>query len=99
MSIGIKAKADILSFFTSLGVVRGVEYLLDHGLAEVNAQDSNGVTALHCAVMNDKVGCLNVLVGKGAQQNLTNKQGVLPLHCAAMEGRETCLKVLLNSRR
>ncbi|XP_048239578.1 uncharacterized protein LOC124112111 isoform X2 [Haliotis rufescens] len=67
-------------------------------VSDVNAQDSDGDTALHCSVLSDKPHSHEVvqaLVEKGADVGIKNKEGETPLHCAARQQCLECVKLLL----
>ena len=46
----------------------------------------NGWTPMHCAVENNKIECLNLLINNSADVNLKeDDEGWTPLHFAAMD--------------
>lgn len=53
------------------------------GLADVNAIDSTGYTALHMAADNNQVAAIEVLVQAGADVEAQDQHHWTPLHCAA----------------
>ncbi|XP_071114654.1 uncharacterized protein [Haliotis cracherodii] len=65
---------------------------------DVNAQDSDGNTALLCSVLSDEDHChevIQTLVEKGADEGIKNKTNPTPLHCAAREQCLECVKLFL----
>lgn len=54
--------------------LRIISYLLDGG-AEINAQASDGKTALMCAVSNARIEIVELLVSSGASLSITDQQG------------------------
>ena len=55
-----------------------INLLIDHGL-DVNAQDKNGNTPLHCAksFLKENPRVIKTLLGRGAAPNIRNKEGKL----------------------
>ena len=55
-----------------------INLLIDHGL-DVNAQDKNGNTPLHCAksFLKENPRVIKTLLGRGADPNIRNKEGKL----------------------
>ena len=63
---------------------------------DLNAQDIDGCSCVHAAVMCDNLSFLNVLIGEGADVNCVDINGSSPLICASMHGKATILKRLLE---
>ena len=61
------------------GHVNVVKLLLGNG-ANVNVQDSDGVSGLHLAVSNANLSLVDILIKHGAKVNLQDKKGDTPLH-------------------
>ncbi|XP_046563153.1 serine/threonine-protein phosphatase 6 regulatory ankyrin repeat subunit B-like isoform X2 [Haliotis rubra] len=67
-------------------------------LSDVNAQDSNGNTALHFSSLSDEPHChemIQALLEKGGAVEIKNKKGETPLHYAAWNQCTVCVKLLL----
>jgi uncharacterized protein len=61
----------------------------------VNACDSAGLTALHCAIMKDRAKVVKLLLAHGADANLATAAGLTPLCGAAVRGCVPIVKLLL----
>jgi ankyrin repeat protein len=75
---------------------RTVAALLDED-AEVNAAQTDGMTALHWAVYHDDVETAKRLAEAGAQVNATNRYGVAPLSIACTNGNAIVVELLLQA--
>ncbi|KAK6021089.1 ankyrin repeat protein, partial [Ostertagia ostertagi] len=51
--------------------------------ANLNAQDTNGNTALHLCVIHEKIEMMKMALEAGARLNIANKQSLTPLTLAA----------------
>lgn len=86
-----------------LGVVMlgGVGYVSYHYIEKYIIvkvrENDNGQTALHKAVMENKVEEVKLLIAQGANVNQQDKLGNTPLHLAAFLGRTDCVIALLNA--
>lgn len=49
-------------------------------------KDSEGDTALHCAVYARRAGCMHILLNAGADPTLVNFKLITPIHLAAQIG-------------
>lgn len=49
-------------------------------------EDSEGDTALHCAVYARRAGCMHILLNAGADPTLVNFKLITPIHLAAQIG-------------
>lgn len=70
--------------------------LIHHG-ADVNAKDNNGWGALVCAIQDDNIEKIRVLVNAHADVNARDNKGWTPLMYAASEGNLEATKLLLAS--
>lgn len=71
--------------------------LLDAGRVEVDAPEPDGATALQWAVHRDDPGMVELLIGAGADVNLTNDYGVTPLSLACTNGSAEVVARLLDA--
>lgn len=65
-------------------------------LSLVNAQASNGWTALHYACSKGNAELTLLLLERGANSEIGNDTGQTPLHLAAMEGHSTSAQILVD---
>jgi ankyrin repeat protein len=65
--------------------------------AEVNAQQVDGMTALHWSAHHDDADTLKLLLGAGADPNSANRYGVTPLMLACVNGNTAVVKALLEA--
>lgn len=66
------------------------------GTVNIDQPTSSGASALHEAVYDGKVGCVNALIQCGADVNILDGEGWTPLH-AAVCGRSTqCAELLIG---
>ena len=63
--------------------------------ADVNAQQPDGMTALHWAVQRRDVAMIDALLAAGAKLDLTNRTGTKPLYLAAQNGDAAAIARLL----
>jgi ankyrin repeat protein len=73
-----------------------IRTLLDAG-ADVNAAQTDGMTALHWAVYHDDADTAGLLVRSGANVNAANQYGVPPLSLACTNGNADLVKLLLDA--
>jgi len=74
-----------------------VQHLLEHGLANVNAQDRVGCTPLHHACgVHGKQEIIQCLVDHYADVNLKNTAGSTPLHACIQQGHMEVAFYLIN---
>lgn len=64
----------VISYATSATIKK----LVDHG-ADLNAIDKEGKTALHLAIVQDKLDCMQTLLNLGADFTIQDHQGTTPL--------------------
>ena len=79
------------------GDVAAVRMLLDAGRVEVDASEPDGTTALHWAAHRDDLAIVELLIGAGADVNLTNDYGVTPLSLACTNGSAQVVARLLDA--
>jgi len=77
------------------GHIDAVTYLINSGVADINAQDNDGRTALHCACADGAEEVVKVMVTEGAQMNIPDNDGYKPLHHAALNEHDNIVKFLL----
>lgn len=83
------------------GDVQGVVKALSNG-ANINVVDANGYTPLHCAVYNNHLFVVQILVEAKADINVRDTKNYdqwTPLHFAAAFGRVDFVKALLKSEQ
>ncbi len=74
-----------------------IKILVSHG-ANINHQKDNGDTAVHLAVVNNRINELNVLMSLKADINIPDKDGWTPLISAVYFNDVKSIKSLLRSR-
>ncbi len=72
-----------------------VKSLLKNG-TDINAKDTNGITALMGAAVTGQTNVLEFLLDKGADINEKNTDGSTALNCAAMGGQTDAAEFLLD---
>src|SRR6267142_424566 len=73
-----------------------IRTLLD-ARADVNAAQTDGMTALHWAVYNDDMDTARLLLKSGANVSAANRYGVPPLSLACTNGNADMVKLLLDA--
>lgn len=63
--------------------------------ADVNAAKVDGMTALHCAALNNDAETARLLLEAGANAAATNRYGVTPLWIACQNGNDAIVELLL----
>ena len=74
------------------------QFLIDSG-AVVNAQDIFGDTALHHAIMKDRLEIVQLLLDNGSDQNIKNKVGDDAFRCASLRGKEMIVMELVSRKK
>jgi ankyrin repeat protein len=64
---------------------------------DVNAQEADGMTALHWAVRNDDTETVQLLIRAGAKVKAANRYGVTPIALAATNGNGVLVEALLKA--
>ena len=83
---GVAAAAEVPLVAAARSVdVQGVQVLLERA-ADVQAAESDGMTALHWAVQRDAVEIVDLLLAAGADVSASNHYGVTPLTLASLNG-------------
>jgi ankyrin repeat protein len=77
------------------GNIARVKTLLDEG-ADINAQNSKGMTPLHIAVESDSPLNVERIVNLGADVNARDNRGWTPLHLAAFLNSTKAISILLD---
>ena len=72
-----------------------VSYLFEQG-AELDAQDSNGNTALHTAIISSNVSAAEELLKRGSNPGIQDHNGQNALHHAVLHNRQEILSYLLE---
>jgi len=72
-----------------------VQYLINSGVVDINAQDNDGRTALHCACADGASDVVTMMVQEGARMDLSDNDGYKPLHHAALNNEDDIVKFLL----
>jgi len=70
--------------------------LIDTG-GDVNAQQNDGMSALHWAVFYDRQATVKHLLSTGASVNVSNDYGIRPLTIACQNGSAAIVKLLLGN--
>ncbi len=78
------------------GNVQAIRTLLKQR-PDLNAQEPDGMTALHWAVRNDDVDTAQALIHAGANVKAANRYGVTPLSLAATNGDSVLVEALLKA--
>ena len=76
-----------------------LQYLLTEAGANVDYEDSDGLTALHCAVWAGYVDCVEFLISRGADVNAKSEVYGTPLCVAAVRGHDRLVQLLLEEHR
>jgi len=72
-----------------------VAYLINSGVADINAQDADGRTALACACADGAQDVVQLMVSEGAEMDIEDMDHYTPLHHAALNGHDEIVKFLL----
>jgi ankyrin repeat protein len=76
--------------------IAAVRSLLDRK-AEVDAAQSDGMTALHWAVRHDDIASAKMLLAAGARAAAATRYGVTPIYLAALNGNAAIIDLLLKA--
>ena len=83
----------ILREATRRGRPKILKWLLHEYISDVNEQNRIGSTALHSAVVNDRIECARLLLDLGSQ-NLKTRLGYTPLNLAKKVGNKEMQNLL-----
>jgi ankyrin repeat protein len=86
-----------LMFAAEKGYLTITQALLSAPGIDINAQKSNGATALYVAIANGQDDVVKALIDKGADVNIANNDGWTPLMLAIQEGLLTITQALLSA--
>lgn len=81
----------------SQNAVSELKELLDKNPTYINKPSSSGETALHKAAARGNIECIELLIQRGGNVNLTDKQGRTPLFISWENGHFECHKLMLIS--
>lgn len=77
------------------GQVKILEILLNRG-GDINAYDSTGRTALHCALAGSRMDAFRLLINRGADVTRCDTKGLSPLRMAVEKGMEDAVVTLIE---
>ncbi|KAK4149860.1 hypothetical protein C8A00DRAFT_46610 [Chaetomidium leptoderma] len=77
------------------GQLKILEILLNKG-GDIDAHDSTGRTALHCAIEGSRMDAFKLLVGRGADVTRSDSKGLSPLRMAVEKGMEDAVVLLIE---
>jgi ankyrin repeat protein len=87
---------DIFFDAANNGNIKLVHLCLQSG-ADINAQNSSGWTALHCATREEDLKIVQYLINHNANVNAKDKNGWTALHIAAARGNQKIVEYLVNN--
>ena len=96
LSSAVGIAADTVSEAAMKGDIALVRSLLQQK-ADVNQSQSDGTTALHWAVRQDRLDMVNLLIEAGANVKAANRLGVTPLLLACINGNAAAIEALLKA--
>lgn len=74
-----------------------VRMILESGQIDINDKDTEGMSALHCAVRNNNLGMTRLLLDTKANIDVIDSFGNTPLHWSARWGDAEITRILLQS--
>jgi len=77
------------------GQVKILEILLNRG-GDIDAHDSTGRTALHCALEGSRMDAFQLLIDRGADVTRCDSKGLSPLRVAVEKGMEDAVVMLIE---
>ncbi|EAQ84541.1 hypothetical protein CHGG_08555 [Chaetomium globosum CBS 148.51] len=90
------ASARPLQMICSQGQLDNLVILLQSNALEIDDPDFHGTTAVHEAAFHDYSKCVNALLERGADPDITDKINRHALHTAARKGLAATVRVLLK---
>ena len=94
VALGAQSRGMQLPDAAMKGDVKVVRSLLDQK-ADVNAQQADGMTALHWAVQRDDLEMVDILIRAGADAKAVNRTGATAMYLACTNGNAAIIEKLL----
>ncbi|GMT05241.1 hypothetical protein PENTCL1PPCAC_27415, partial [Pristionchus entomophagus] len=82
---------------SSADIIYDCNYLISFGV-DLNVQDMDGNTALHCACANGQIALVSRLLEVGADPSIDNEDDMTPLHVAAKNSLDRFIQILLEHK-
>ncbi|GMT05242.1 hypothetical protein PENTCL1PPCAC_27416 [Pristionchus entomophagus] len=82
---------------SSADIISDCNYLISFGF-DLNAQDMDGNTALHCACQNARSTLVSRLLEAGADPSIDNELDMTPLHVAAKHFDDLCIEAIIGHK-
>lgn len=85
-----------LMYASEQGAIENVQMLLERNDVEVDAQDTDGRTALFMTIESKHQSIVALLINKDVDINHQDKEGLTPLMCAVRSGQKEIMDLLLE---